>query len=161
MIRRFVGVTSAVSVLAFAGLTAAPATASAQTVGACTVSGTASISPGLGAVPTAESVTFGGSIGCTGLVNGSAKVNQSGSFSGSLNCPLGGLITCVPFANISYTSTVVNCSAGILLQQGALVEVVCTSQPVQVAVVVFTPNGGPSTNVTSVSFNGVVAAAIA
>lgn len=158
MLHRIMGVTGVVSVLAFVGITTAPVTASAQTAGACTVSGTATINPGLQAVPGPEAVAFGGNITCTGVVNGSVAVNTpEGSFSGNVACSLGGLITCVPFASINYASSVLSCSSGILLQQGVLVEVVCVSSPGQVSVDVFTPNGGQTTDVTNVSFNGVAA----
>lgn len=159
IIRRFAGTASAASIVALAGFSAVgtPAGVSAQVAGACTVAGTATITPGLNVVPTGESASFSGTASnCEGV-----NVVNGASFSGSISCLLGNVATCVPGGlNFSAVTPYGNCS-GALLQQGVLVEAVCaaTTPGVVVSVAVFTSDQGTNLPVTSVHFTGAAAGA--
>jgi len=170
LIRRFAGVGSVASLLAFAGLSSAGvAPVAAQGAAECTVSGSASITPGLGAVPGPEGFTFSGTTTCTGAVNGAALVAAGGTFSGSGSCAEGS-IEAGAGCSISFTATVgstsVTCTAGILVQATVVVEVHCVvswsgGTGAVWAHVVFTPNPPVQNPVTNVNFTGVAEVALA
>jgi hypothetical protein len=158
MIRRFAGTAVAASMIAGAGLSfvGTPVTASAAIVGGCTVSGSAGINPGLGAVPGPQTVAYAGvAANCQGV----GVVN--GNFNGGITCALGNLATCVPFANFGISASPYgSCSGGVLLQQGVIVETECSiGTGAVVSVDVFTSNNGTNLPVTSVNFLGAAAGA--
>lgn len=127
----------------------APTGAAAQSAGACTVSGSASITPGLGVVPTAESYSFSGATGtCVG--------NSGGPFAGGGACSAGGLVTCVGGTFNLTASSFGSCTGGILIQVGAYAEVHCKT-PIGFfwAHVLFVPTPAVQNPVTQVTFTGV------
>jgi hypothetical protein len=157
MIRRFSGVAAASSLVVFAGMAtiSMPTVASAATPGACAVNGSATINPGLGAVPGPQTVNYNGTASpCVGVA--------AGSFSGTVGCPLGGLVTCVGVASFTVTSSPIgSCSGGVLVQQGPVVEVACqTAGGAIVGAAVFTPNPLVQTTVSNVNFTGAAAGVV-
>jgi hypothetical protein len=139
------------------GVAAAPITASATAAGGCVVAGSATITPGLGAAPGPQSVTFSG----TGSPCAGPGV-VPGSFSGTVTCALGNLVTCAGVASFAITASPYGTCHGVLLQQGAVVETGCTADAgtgAVVSVAVFTPNPLVQTTVSNVNFQGVAAGA--
>ena len=175
LIRRFVGAGSAASLLAFAGLSSAGvAPVAAQGAAECTVSGSATITPGLDPVPKLQNFSFTGTTTCTGVLNGSAVVNAGGTFGGSGTCQEDS-IEVGAVCNISFTATVagvsVVCSASVgYTHVGPFVEVHCqvswstataSGTGVIWAHVVFTPNPPVQNPVTTVNFTGVAEVVLA
>lgn len=172
MIRRLSGVAVAGSMVAFAGFSAigSPVVAHAQQAGACVVTGSAGIAPGLGAVPTPTHVDFTGSASPCAIV---PTLNPGGAFGGSIDCGENGsigvganIVTCVGLATLNVTSSPFGTCSGFLLQVGALVATVCTGGSgtgtgAIVSVDAFAPNPPttPQFPVASVIFAGVAAGA--
>lgn len=169
MFQRVAGTVGVGAIVTFAGLTAmvsTPAGVAAANAGACTVSGSASISPGLGAVPAAQGYNFSGATGT--CVN-----NLGGAFAGNGTCSAGGLVTCASTSPVEATFIVSASSfgtcgvagsppAGTLVQEGGVVEATCqTTQGELVAVAVFVPNPAVQNPVTQVTFTGVAVGATA
>jgi hypothetical protein len=149
MFRRGVLSLAAASGLLLGGI-GSPVGATAAGASVCTLSGSATITPGLTTSAHAVDFAFGGSISCKGGVSG------SGSVSGSGHCPSASLATCTPGASINFTSSVgVNCGGGTLTQITGDVVIQCsTNQGPLVADAVFIPQGAGLV-VTNVTFSGV------
>lgn len=162
MIRRFVALGSAASILALAGLsTAASTPAAAAVVAGCTVSGSLAFNPGVGAVPAQQVTEFNGSATCTGVNGTTPAVNATGGIAGSVSCTLGSIEFSV-LCSLSFSASVGGaaevCSASpAVLQVGAAVVEACLTGngDVEVGAVVFTPAPPVQNPPTSFVFNGV------
>lgn len=152
-IRRVLTLGTTGLVLATAGFgTSSAAPAAAQTAAACTVSGSESISPGLGAVPQAESFSFSGTQTCAGTSTG------SDTFTGGGVCTEGSIEVGV-LCSVSMTATGAiswSCSGGIGWWWGPWFEVHCHIGLFWFWMwVVWTPNPLVQNPVTTVNFTGV------
>lgn len=171
IVRRLAITAGAASLLVTAGATTgAIPSLTAHAAGAtalhCVISGTATISPGLGAPPGGpQSFSYTGSATCNGVLAGNAVAAKTGSINGSGTCSSGSLVTCAqvgtPF--ISCALSVGGGSAsgvGTYVQTGANITVECSGTDsgggavVTEADAVFTPNPPTQTTVQTVNFDG-------
>ena len=158
--RRLGSLSSAAALLALVGFSTAPAAGVAAATGAvCTVSGGATISPGLGLVPGPQATTFNGSAACTGTAGGVTAVQAVGGFSGGVSCKLGSVEVGLE-CTIDFTATVdgqtETCAGGTFVQAGADVHETCVlaNGDVEKGHVVFTPSPAIQNPVVTVSFSG-------
>jgi hypothetical protein len=124
--------------------------AAATSAAGCTLSGTASISPGLTTKAQPVSFSFGGKITCAGTIKG------TGSLSGSGFCPSASVLHCSPSASVSFTTSLgITCASGKLNTLTGLVTVTCSTNKGPItAVVLFVPSPLTKMPVTNVTFNG-------
>lgn len=134
------------------------------TAGACFVQGSLFLEPAW--TPPyqseqSESMSFGGTASCAGLVGGTLPLDETG-FSGSLQCSAGSMEAAV--CTLALAMGPLACSNGTAVQVGLLMSLSCTaddgSGPVPVeADVALTPNPiNQGTDIQTLNFTGAAVA---
>jgi len=171
MLRRLMATSASLAVVGF-GIATMPVSVHAATAGACVITGTAQIAPGLTPVPQSEGVTFGGSAACLGVLGtavytptGAAGTNGPVAFNGSLSSCTGSIEAGACLGLSFVAGPLSGDSPGVLVQEGAVVEFGGVgsdgSGPVAIAgAAVFIPDPtSQGLDVQTVDFDGLVAGA--
>jgi hypothetical protein len=119
-LRRALAVTTLIITMAATTGTLASTHVAAATMGACLVNGSMTTSPGIGVVPTANSMSLSGVASpCLGVGV------IAGPFSAALNCGLDSLAGCAPGGGSITSSPFASCTGVIWFHAGAYFELHC------------------------------------